>query len=100
MDHRTLTVERKTTGVARAARFARSHSLQVLGATMPREQINPFKPDEVSVVNELLDHVTATKDFADKCERCGLNVSETKAETERNLAFLNGLKKEFFPNAV
>ena len=59
--------------------------------------ICPFKPEECEVLNQLLEHFAATRAYLDKCERCGLNVSDAKAENAAQTDFVESVKREWFP---
>lgn len=63
---------------------------------MTQQCPKPFRPEDCQVLNQIAQSIQQTLELLRKCERCGLSQPDLVAENERQLALIEGLKREFF----
>lgn len=63
----------------------------------PRK-INPLTNEHLARLNHLIQACTETREYLNKCEKCGLNVEPEQHKNNQQLDVAAKLKQTFFPN--
>ena len=61
---------------------------------------SPLNQEHCQCINDTMQAVAYTKDLVKRCSDCGFDMARENAELEAQEAVLNGLKRNFFPQAV
>lgn len=63
------------------------------------EAASPLTQEQCDCLTKAIQSASSTREFLEKCKRCGLPVDELIADNERQRQMCERLKAEFFPNA-
>lgn len=60
---------------------------------------SPLTQEQCDCLTRAIQSTTTTREFLERCKRCGLPVDELLADNERQRSLCERLKAEFFPNS-
>lgn len=61
---------------------------------------SPLTPDDEAILNSVAAHHPVIADFLARCHNCGLDVKQHIGQLEAQHAFVQKVKKQFFPDQL